>query len=1313
MSRRKQRNPRQIKPGEEDDAKTSAPGSPVADSQAGVENSGDESPDEEATGPPATNKDGDKEEARSEAAAAPFVTTDLAPSWGGPGELEMGELDSDRRGVRTRIALQAGVTWGPYPRRSARGPPSPGSPHSGMEGSALLGQMTETGCWLAHLPCYGTEDGSNCVIYSNGDGVWCTITCSVPAGEELVACAVSDPSCPSHLPLPPSLALLPQLGAPAPRHPLLGCLSLLPPRPPELGVIVPPSPINRSVFPCTACGIWYRSERNLQAHLQFYCAGRLPDGTPSPGGPERESYSACGPAHPGSEEATKPSGGFMGAAETHQPRPRSGSSPLPFGSGNKPSSPFGPPSEINFGACSCMGEDRTSHCSRHLCSLEQPGAFQHHGQQQHQQHQQQNDPQQSSSEQTLGVAGQSSSPQSHRSRHRKPRHGSDERAGSVEADAPSAVEREKCVLVDAAASMFQQLREAPASLGEPYRGGESRATPRPAASADASGKHQQQHELAGDSFDRNRSPRDFLADDKDAGNNSGAGSMEDCGNMSPLLGNGRVQGEGEVHGASPPNKIGHHADFKSEPLSPRPATSPMQYGIGPSLLVGSPFPKYLLPQEFSGTAQASEILAKMSELVHRRVHQQQQQQQQDVHGFPPHGPPFFCGPVLPKGTTCFECNITFNGLENYLVHKKYYCTSRRMGAHKHLAEFINVAQRHKSEAKGSLFHKDPLKGLPQSGEGSLLKSTLIHPEPALEMMARRPLASPKMSNSNVEASAMETALATAANGERGGGSGGGGGGGGGGGSTSSGTAGGGASATDGKSTPVPLLGGELKKNTCEACNITFSKQETFMVHKQYYCATRHEPLQKRAALASKLPALPQGGRTRRRRKLYEMRSSSSSSEHQQQQQQQHHQQQRLNSGGPGSHQGFSAMSAVNGMSIMGVHPKSKVVPPFPYPFEQALYNPLLKPPQFLLEAKYHHHNSNSSSGSNNISSSNGFVDSSGSPGPDGPIDLSKKLNGPEQKKQCLQDRFQDYHECASCKISFTEVEGYIVHKQFHCPAAARCPEFVEAPSRRRESRYGSGGRHAKLGEPSKRDSAGSSYSDGKDQCISMNGDAGNHKSMPPVAKVSCLYCSEVFHDATRLFVHVQTLHESHKQFLPYGGAIRENMFDILKVQQGFPSDTPPGEFAAKADVQQVPLQPSGPLPFLPPSPLAKAEGPGEGRDSTSAKRESPGNNFGVVSSTSPADARTAASPSSTDNPERDGGTCPSSGSPAAPPPPPPPPPPEKVDSEPPQSTVKGVSAAANGNGKYCRLCDIHFSNLSTFIAHKKFYCASHAAEHVK
>lgn len=31
------------------------------------------------------------------------------------------------------------------------------------------------------------------------------------------------------------------------------------------------------IFPCKACGIWFRSERNLQAHLMYYCSGRQRD----------------------------------------------------------------------------------------------------------------------------------------------------------------------------------------------------------------------------------------------------------------------------------------------------------------------------------------------------------------------------------------------------------------------------------------------------------------------------------------------------------------------------------------------------------------------------------------------------------------------------------------------------------------------------------------------------------------------------------------------------------------------------------------------------------------------------------------------------------------------------------------------------------------------------------------------------------------------------------------------------------------------------------------------------------------------------
>ncbi|KAK6320292.1 hypothetical protein J4Q44_G00093990 [Coregonus suidteri] len=42
-----------------------------------------------------------------------------------------------------------------------------------------------------------------------------------------------------------------------------------------------------------------------------------------------------------------------------------------------------------------------------------------------------------------------------------------------------------------------------------------------------------------------------------------------------------------------------------------------------------------------------------------------------------------------------------------------------------------------------------------------------------------------------------------------------------------------------------------------------------------------------------------------------------------------------------------------------------------------------------------------------------------------------------------------------------------------------------------------------------------------------------------------------------------------------------------------------------------------------------------------------------------------------------------------------------------------IPPVQNGNTRFCRLCNIKFSSLSTFIAHKKYYCSSHSAEHVK
>lgn len=43
----------------------------------------------------------------------------------------------------------------------------------------------------------------------------------------------------------------------------------------------PASQPTEDVFPCKDCGIWYRSERNLQAHLLYYCASRQSAGSPA------------------------------------------------------------------------------------------------------------------------------------------------------------------------------------------------------------------------------------------------------------------------------------------------------------------------------------------------------------------------------------------------------------------------------------------------------------------------------------------------------------------------------------------------------------------------------------------------------------------------------------------------------------------------------------------------------------------------------------------------------------------------------------------------------------------------------------------------------------------------------------------------------------------------------------------------------------------------------------------------------------------------------------------------------------------------
>jgi len=204
-----------------------------------------------------------------------------------------------------------------------------------------------------------------------------------------------------------------------------------------------------------------------------------------------------------------------------------------------------------------------------------------------------------------------------------------------------------------------------------------------------------------------------------------------------------------------------------------------------------------------------------------------------------------------------------------------------------------------------------------------------------------------------------------------------------------------------------------QSTTCDACNITFSKLETFAVHKQYYCATRHDPPQKRSAAANdRLPALPRGSRTRKRRKAYEMPAVVPTD-------------MGVTTAVAATVIGqpsLQLLGSVNGLPLGLTRANDRTrLSGLPYSPDPTLYSSLVSPVSFAPA----------------MCKANG---NASSPDPDTPMDLSKKVPGTEAKRSVI-DRYQDYHECAACKVSFTEVQSYILHKQFHCPAV-RCQDAL-------------------------------------------------------------------------------------------------------------------------------------------------------------------------------------------------------------------------------------------------------------------------------
>ncbi|KAL0984919.1 hypothetical protein UPYG_G00150470 [Umbra pygmaea] len=1089
--------------------------------------------------------------------------------WDGPRELEAFQKDVERR-IHSRQQLAVGTTWGPF-----NGKIEMNTDCSSMKTKSCVPVVLSAGPrWLLDVTWQGAEDNkNNCVVYSKGGQLWCTTTKNIMEGEELVAFAVDFDSrlqAISHMSL--SEGMYPAR--------LLDTIQLLPQQA-AMASILPTAIVNKDIFPCKACGIWYRSERNLQAHLMYYCSGRQRE--PESQGEENDNGPHQTPSTCPFPQCNK-SFTSARALEMH----------LSIHSGVKTEETLPAGNSLKCTICNYTADSLITF-QHHILSHLSQAAFRcnhcHISFQNHRELLQHQD--------LHGHHGHGGGSKLHRE--------SDSEHSPRGAD--------------------EALQQAAARI-----------------------------ELA-NRKEALQSPKGSLG--KDAATDT---EMEKSEKKPPLSGQKGDSGH-----------LGSKASFsytriKSEPSSPRLASSPVQHNMGPTFPMGPFLSQFAFSQDISVVPQASEILAKMSELVHRRLR----------HGGNAGYPPVIYSPLMPKGATCFECNITFNNLDNYLVHKKHYCNSRWQHMSKS-PDFSSVSDKGIPEVVS-----------PNGGHSSVSMLTGCHPsevsdnhlmqsaclsvtsQSVLDMInggaAKGPGPEKELTSQVKKVSTTPTGVEERLNGKQ--------------------------QTVEGKSPSGTSLvetdANDPNQTTCAACNITFSRHETYMVHKQYYCATRHDPPMKRMS-ANKVPSLQRNMRTRKRRKMYEMCLPDQDLR-----------------GPPMGQPGFlgvppmgnpcTSQEAVDSLADR-FHPRCDI---FTGMVPKHLEASLTVTKSIMAPSR-----------SNTIDQQETL---------DAPIDLSKKCSPVPTDKTSPSSpkRLLDYHECTVCKISFNKVENYLAHKQNFCPVTA-------APGIQQQGSELAAGLDQQTifpdGVKSEGNNPDEAYdkSPGKYEKNSSNGKMlvqnGTGMFPPHLGPVPAL---KPFSEAQL----IPAKDEKNSLFLPhclYPGAIKKvkgaeqisPYFGIKPTDYVAGGLVMQGEREVSSEQEQttnggVPEtgreQPAAngkePLPLLPKNRgMVIVNGghkqeerstsgpitPSQENQSHNALQQD-GHPSPTWSSENPSDSNENVSPASKSPTEE-----------ALP------------------VVTKGVngSSQAPGSGKYCRLCDIQFNNLSNFITHKKFYCSSHAAEHVK
>ncbi|XP_064598990.1 zinc finger protein ush-like isoform X2 [Liolophura sinensis] len=145
-------------------------------------------------------------------------------------------------------------------------------------GQPVFLKMGDNGRWLSLIK-KKDKHTANCLVYYDGDKVWCEIKRDVLIHSELTAVFTVDN---------------PEVNSPRPDSPLcvddtdmpdirvgVSTDSVSPLSSPRKSPPVPrpeqTSPVHPLIYPCPFCAVRFSSPRTLDAHVQFYCSKKPPD----------------------------------------------------------------------------------------------------------------------------------------------------------------------------------------------------------------------------------------------------------------------------------------------------------------------------------------------------------------------------------------------------------------------------------------------------------------------------------------------------------------------------------------------------------------------------------------------------------------------------------------------------------------------------------------------------------------------------------------------------------------------------------------------------------------------------------------------------------------------------------------------------------------------------------------------------------------------------------------------------------------------------------------------------------------------------